>query len=214
MLKKFKICIVGWYFNKKFLEYLSKDYFKETFIVAHRYNKILDDLNFNYKVTKNIGLEFGAYNYYIKKVWDGESNVLFMHDDVKIIKEEFIMNIYKVCSLYDHSYIWNIKKKKAHGRCLYLSKKTIKLFLKKNNGIWYDKKNEGFLEHNQPSSWHRKQCHLGIIKFHDDISSFVKIYNIKSKVIVNKDILLYRRGEEEIQKISSLNKKSKDYRMK
>ena len=58
-----KICVIGWYYNKDFYEKISL--IKErVFIVAHRDNEILKD--FDHQIIDNVGLEFGAYDWYIK----------------------------------------------------------------------------------------------------------------------------------------------------
>jgi hypothetical protein len=82
-----EICVAGWYFKDNFIEVLNKVYPKyKITIVSH-----LDSDSDFYYINRipvlpipNIGLEFGIYDYYLKKIWDGKSRVLFIHDDTEV----------------------------------------------------------------------------------------------------------------------------------
>ncbi len=187
-----KICIVGWHFFPDFYKYLSKNYQKETFIVAHKYNKILDELKLNYKVIKNVGLEFGAYDWYIKNIWDKKSNVLFMHDDTKIEKGNPIKSIFRNSEKYDYSYVLSNNCRKTQtksNRCFILSKKIINLFLKEFDGIWYDKYNIGYTVRNEKIYDKRynkeyREFARGIGKrFKETLLYFKDKYKLKNKII-------------------------------
>ncbi len=140
-----KICLVGWHFSKTMYKPLSKCQL-DVHVVAHRYNDMLDNLGFNYSVIKNVGLEYGAYDYYIKNIWDKKSAVIFMHDDGKL-KNNAMNEIVNKCKSVDIGYILgatcNIKRKTS-TRCFYLSSKAIKLFLNKFGGIGFDTNDRGY----------------------------------------------------------------------
>jgi hypothetical protein len=202
-----KICVVGWYFFKQFYSQL-KEIKDNVFVVAHRQNKILDKYKMNYFVTDNIGLEFGAYNWYIKNKWDKKSNVLFMHDDMGIKNVDIFLKIFKKCSGIDQSYITGGKGLGYNGRCIYMSKAMIKIFLKDKGGIWYDKENDGFIDDID----HR--FNIGIETYHRNVVSFSKKYK-KLKIgwfIKNDGIFLYRRGKEKIPNLKKIEKSNKPMR--
>ena len=198
-----KICVIGWYFFENFYDEVKKKS-KDTHIVAHRYNKILDELKLDYSVIKNIGLEFGAYDYYIKNVWDGKSNVLFMHDDI-YLKNKFSFNdMFSFCKGLDHVSFRNNSISSGGGRCLYLSAKIINLFLKEFGGIWFDKNDRGYTfgklyfyddiyySIGEKKIWKDK---IGI-NFKMTLAYFIKKYKIKSKDILYNKIDLCVRGSK------------------
>jgi hypothetical protein len=79
-----QICICGWYFNEQLLgvmESINEKY--PVAIIANR-DKLPDKYNFNYHVRENKGLEYGAYDYFLKNEWTG-GDVLFCHDDMTIL---------------------------------------------------------------------------------------------------------------------------------
>ena len=99
-----KICIVGWYFFESLYASLKEVNKKhEVTIISHKgwecspeengdskdlsltsdpeaveAREFLESCGLNYKIIPNIGLEFGAYDYYLKNCWDKESDVLFI----------------------------------------------------------------------------------------------------------------------------------------
>lgn len=136
-----KICVCGWYFktNSEILKYLQQLSLKyPVFIVSHRTDeesKIkLQECGLLYRIIPNIGLEWGAYDWYLKTVWDGESSMLYMHDDIKISDiAEFdrIAALEKEC---DQAYIFRDEKEDHanqhhHGRMIFLSRQAMKMML-------------------------------------------------------------------------------------
>lgn len=132
-----KICICGWYYYEDFYKKINlvKDKY-EVMIVAHRDDKFkLDSIGLPYIIKENIGLEFGAYDYYLKNIWDKESSVLFMHDDVAI---KDIIAFDKIAKLeedgVDQAYIFKSEAEQVnnggkHGRAIYISKKLLSFML-------------------------------------------------------------------------------------
>ena len=76
------IVVCGWYYHKPFyLELLKiKNKYPVT-VVAHR---SVDTHVLQTVEVDNIGLEFGAYDYYLKRLWVEPIDVVFMHDDTNI----------------------------------------------------------------------------------------------------------------------------------
>ena len=199
-----KICIVGWHFSKKIYDQLAISNF-DIHIVAHKYNKILDDLPLNYTVIKNVGRESHAYDWYIKNIWDGKNGVLFMHDDIEVkdFKKTF-KNILEQMEGKDLSYVLGRtdEKRKANSeRCFFLSKKLIKLILKEYGGIWYDIHNKGYTFGNfktyDPETYTDNYIQNVLLKkgnFTENINKIIKKYSLVYKNIISKEIFLCRRG--------------------
>ena len=126
-VNKCNICVVGWHFWPSFYKKISFLQ-NSVHVVAHRYNSLLENKNFSYNVKKNIGLEYGAYDWYIKNKWDKRSNILFMHDDISIGGNNAIYNLINKCSAFDLVHI--IGKNEPKGikfsfRCIYFSRRMI-----------------------------------------------------------------------------------------
>lgn len=198
-----KTCIVGWHFFDKFYKKIEKSSV-DTHIVAHRYNSILDRRNLNYSVVQNVGLEFGAYDWYIKNVWDKKSGVLFMHDDVVIDKSFDMKNFFKLCGDADYVMFRNGSKVSGGGRCIYLSGKMISLLVKKYDGIWFDKNDRGYIwgeqgfydkiyyELGDKRIW---KDHIGI-NFKLTTKHLIEKYKLKKKDVICDKIRLFVRGKK------------------
>ena len=132
------ICVVGWYLYDelyKTLKEVNKTH--EVSVISHKFEvDKLQSFDIPYVTIENIGLEFGAYDYFLKNCWNQKSNVLFMHDDVQItdinvfdrIEEETIkLNI-------DQAYLFKNKAEEVnnggkHGRAIYMSVKLLNFML-------------------------------------------------------------------------------------
>jgi len=152
-----KICVCGWYFEPEFLITL-KDINKEypVTIIANR-DRLPEEYKgvFNYHVRENRGLEYGAYDYYLKNVWEGE-DVLFMHDDMKIrpivkdytvVGPEYLMGLISKIEM-DLVYIFKNEREKqfcfgTHGRVMFAGGKFLKDLKEINDGFPWDKDNDG-----------------------------------------------------------------------
>jgi hypothetical protein len=192
---KMEICVAGWYFDYHFLEKLKevRDIFKTT-IVSH-----VPDAYDRYELNgasvipiPNIGLEFGCYDHYLKEVWNGRDDVLFIHDDTKIKDSSVFHKISKLD--VDCAYIFrDMAEEKAnggkHGRAIFCSKRFLN-FIKNfecvcqqsvdredvhhnkgtilkgqgpHTGFWYDKDNTGHVSGKPP---------VGIRHYNDAIHHF------------------------------------------
>jgi len=212
-----KICVVGWYFFENLYEELKKSEL-DIFVVSHRERDALRGLK--HCVIPNVGLEYGAYNYYINNIWDEESDVFFMHDDMDVVEfDDIIYSLYK-----------KFKKKKAgqgyvtsgpHSgvgeRFFYMSSKFLKIVKKKHGGMWYDKENLGYVSRDQmPKHWPPNRYNDGGPKFTDMVKKiaikygFISFYNL-----IEERLSLYRRGSDFIKPINtSADKKKKRKAMK
>jgi hypothetical protein len=84
-----KICICGWYFYTPFLKTI-RDSPYSAYVVKNREGDTCDlpgEMSDRMSETGGRGLEFGAYQQYLMKHWDGSSDVLFMQDDGTITPE-------------------------------------------------------------------------------------------------------------------------------
>jgi len=130
-----KICVVGWSLYEDFYKIL-KDSKYSVMIISHNSDEEkVSALGLPYRMKENIGLEFGAYDFYLKNIWDGKSNVLFTHDDTQIID---ILVLDRIADLdnrgYDQAYLFKNKNEEVnnggkHGRAIYMSAKLLSFIL-------------------------------------------------------------------------------------
>ena len=152
-----KICICGWYFEPGLLKDLKNlnEKFPVT-IVANR-DRLPEEYKgvFNYHVRENRGLEYGAYDYYLKNVWDGE-DVLFMHDDATlraIIRDYVLVGpvyLFELISNIDKDLVYIFKNESdklsclgIHGRVMFASGRFLKDLKEINGGFPWDRENDG-----------------------------------------------------------------------
>jgi len=76
-----QICVTGWDFNESLYVSLAKTSFN-TISIMHKKG---DTKGVPFQLIPNEGLEWGAYNYFLKNHWDKKSPVLFMQDDISIV---------------------------------------------------------------------------------------------------------------------------------
>jgi hypothetical protein len=191
-----QICIAGWYFDKDLLKLMIKvnDRHPVT-IVAHRNG---DSQGLPCEVIENIGLEFHMYNYFLMNLWDGKSNILFMHDDLKImpvmVNNEIIpaTNIFnKIADIKaDQGYLfqdendglWNAWK---HGRMICMSARLADQ-AKRDGGFRYDSDNIG-----QTRSG---PYNAGIVWFHDMMENYRRYFDTCGIFFVPAITFLRRAG--------------------
>ena len=120
-----KICVCGWYFYPEFMKQLkqvSRKY--PVAVVAHKQQEI--DLPHVY--TPNVGLEWGAYNHYLMRFYDGKDKVLFIHDDMEVYDLKFFDDIND--SKLDVGFVFRNESESkwafgAHGRAIIMSEKFL-----------------------------------------------------------------------------------------
>lgn len=179
------ICVCGWYLEEysefyRNLQTLNKIY--PVHIVSHKDSDYLKTLDLPYTVRENTGLEWGAYNHYLMNIWDGQSDVLFCHDDITmnptaieghIYPPEFLIS--KIAELkVDQAYIFGSRHEEVenygkHGRMIFMSKEFLTR-IKAAGGFWYDTKNQGYTSGEDADLRAAYGCYgynAGINCFHD-----------------------------------------------
>lgn len=80
------ICVCGWYFSAPVYEMLAHLPFLVYVVGNGGVPAEIDEKypTLNFCTRPNVGLEFGAYQYFLSRVWLGDEVVLFMHDDIAV----------------------------------------------------------------------------------------------------------------------------------
>jgi len=148
-----KICVCGWYFTDDW--YMSLYRINDKYpvhIVCNRYDDRLPEWGLSYTERENTGLEFGAYNHYLMRIWDG-GDVLFCHDDLglepmltsdmEVVDGELAFDRIAERDAGDQAYIfpnrkWDVVNHGMHGRMLKMSERLLK-WCKDRGGFWFDK---------------------------------------------------------------------------
>lgn len=226
-----QICVCGWYFRPDFYKLLRE--INEKYPVTVVANQLpRDDVDKGFFMIpegrgrgiilpdrkdalwlnrKNIGLEWGAYDYFLKNLWDGESSVLFMHDDVRVwpvIQDYQVIEPIKVFDviskfLYGQVYLFRtlqqaIDNYYIHGRAFFCSAQFLKRLLKDNNGFWFDENNTGHIS--GPTPKHCKHYNEADYRFAKYIKSVKDMGDVGDHVVLPA-LDCARRGkfiEEEI----------------
>ena len=129
-----KICVAGWDYQKDYLWALRQAH-KEFDVIIINHRPELPAAVFNGIVLisiENIGLEFGCYDYFLKTCWDGKSNVLFTHDDMRVDDPSVFKKISQLDD--DQAYIWRDKAERVanggkHGRAIFCSARFLNFIL-------------------------------------------------------------------------------------
>lgn len=199
-----KICVCGWYLGEYDDLYmmLHKLHHKEEIgvhVVANKPGSYLEIVDLPYSIRENIGLEFGAYDYYLKNIWDEESDVLFMHDDIKVhtfmrdfevLPPERLFDHFKTMTV-DQFYVFNSRAEDVdndgrHGRMFMMSARLLRWF-KNNGGFGFDYDNTG-----DTTTGH---YNYGIEAYDKKLDSLYGLFNVKCKTYI-RALQLMRRGEE------------------
>ncbi len=124
-----KICIAGWYFRPRFLQ-MVRDSGYESIVIAHRDGPTQGIPSIVYD---NVGLEFGCYRKYVEHHWDGESDVLFLHDDAEVSDTSAFASIESLAERgVEQAYIFQDETHElinggAHGRGIWICGDTLKM---------------------------------------------------------------------------------------
>lgn len=149
MHSRLQICVCGWYFYPSLYQTLRKlpvNY--DPLVIAHRHG---NTHGIRTVVRANVGLEFGAYAYFLQHWWDTRSNVLFLHDDV-VLPIAFFQRVHTIPA--DQAYIFRhaaeYEQNLGHGRAIYATSRFL-TYVQAKGGLWYDVANTGFVA--QGPSW-------------------------------------------------------------
>lgn len=142
------ICVVGWYYRPEFYEALLAHREFRVEVVAHRTPPdylTFEDVHWLYH--ENVGLEWGAYDYYLRGMWDQKSPVLFMHDDA-VVAYGFFQRVEQEAKPFDLAFVFRDGDEErdncgVHGRCVYMSQRLLTRF--RPIGFNYDNENHGDL---------------------------------------------------------------------
>lgn len=140
-----EICICGWHYHQPFFRALEKvkNRFQMT-VIAHRKGPTFRIPTIR---RSNIGLDWGAYDYYLKHCWYGSENVLFLQDDTQIDDINELDHISEIGC--DQVFIFHDKEEAqfnsfGHGRAFFCSRAFL-LEIIKDGGFYYDTGNHGFI---------------------------------------------------------------------
>ena len=142
-----QICVCGWYYYPSFYETLVKLRGiggPAAVVIRHQPGDTQGLLCID---RENVGLEWGAYSYYLDKVWDGHSDVLFTQDDIEVFDLSFFG--WAATIQEDICFIFNNEGESryngtAHGRMFFASSRFL-VAATTLGGFWYDKGNHGFI---------------------------------------------------------------------
>jgi hypothetical protein len=138
-----RICVCGWYFRPGFYRTLAA--VNERFPVTVVGNRPGPTRGLPIVVRDNTGLEWGAFSHYLTAVWDGKSDVLFMHDDAEAAPAFFDE---MAAATTDQAFVFRdrseFEQAYSHGRAFVASASFLTL-LGEHGGIWYDAGNRGFV---------------------------------------------------------------------
>ena len=159
------ICICGYYYRPEFFEVIKDVHFKYPVHVVANKTWGDNDVPKNIPVSErdNLGLEWGAYDFYLHHVWDKKSPVLFLHDDIRfkwVIRNYEIMDpihIFNTINNIDQDQVYFFESLDfaernyfIHGRAFKCSARFLKRLLDDNNGFLYDENNDGFIRGPRP----------------------------------------------------------------
>ena len=149
MQSRLQICVCGWYFYPSLYQtllQLPSEY--APMVVTNRPG---NTYGISSVVRDNVGLEFGAYAYFLQHQWDLTSNVLFLHDDIEV-PIQFFETARTI--QFDQAYIFRnpqeYQQNQGHGRILYATSAFLAQ-VQLRGGIWYDAGNTDFVA--QGPSW-------------------------------------------------------------
>lgn len=200
MPPQLQICVCGWYFYPSLYHTLRKlPATYEPLVVAHRPG---DTHTIPFVMRENVGLEFGAYAYFLEHYWDRASNVLFLHDDVEVPAEFF--DVARTIP-FDQAYIFRNAQEYGqnvgHGRILHATAPFL-AEVQARGGVWYDRGNTGFVA--QGPSW-SEQPPAGCQDHNAGIRAFIALsarIGAETNLTVNQpffvpSVSLGRRGQFE-----------------
>ena len=154
-----KICVVGWYFRPAMMKAVEKSRY-EAFVIKHREG---DTCGIPGRLYENLGLEVGAYRQYMENHWDGQSDVLFCHDDAEVSGTNVFDQVASLADMdIDHAYIFRHEYEElvnngCHGRGMWARGSWLAL-LQQAGGFPADMSNRG--DHCS------KDANRGIFAFH------------------------------------------------
>lgn len=134
------VCICGWYYHKPFIKVMNQSMtlMNDIIVIGHTDG---DAGNLQKIIIPNVGLEFGAYDFYLKNIWQG-GDTLFIHDDTEFEftawnKVNLLPQLFDQVFIHENG-IAELANGFAHGRAFFCSNRFLKR-LKTDDGFWYAK---------------------------------------------------------------------------
>ena len=138
-----QICVCGWYYPRGFYESLRAVSARFDIVVVA--NRRGDSRGLTTIERENVGLDWGAYSFFLDHVWDARSNVLFLQDDTMVF-DRFWDEVDRIA--YDQAFIFRdeteFEQAYSHGRAHFASARFLALIAARG-GIWSDSENRGFI---------------------------------------------------------------------
>jgi len=151
-------------------------------IVANRWDERLPAWDLNFTTRDNTGLEWGAYNHFLMKLWEG-GNTLYCHDDLLLLpimsSDDELLESSHVFSKFngmemDQAYIFQSRRDDVvnwgkHGRMVYMSD-DFQQVIKDQGGFWFDERNNGYISGENKHLREKMKCfgyNAAINNFHD-----------------------------------------------
>lgn len=199
------ICVCGWYgreFDEFYMTLYKANRKHPVMVIAKKEDSYWMEMGLDFKVIENIGLEWAAYDYYLKNIWQN-GDVFFTHDDVRLlpivqdnrtVSPERLFD--KLAELqYDQAYIFSNRAEDVynmgcHGRAMFVSEGLMSWLCRR--GIYYDQDNPGYTGGKKPSA-KMQHYNAGTERFKD----LLKIakgdgYNVLNKVYAPAYGMAYR----------------------
>lgn len=138
-----QICVCGWYYPRPFYERLcAVDGRHDVTVVANRPG---DALGLRTIERENLGLDWGAYSFFLEHAWDGAADVLFLQDDTRV-SGPFWDEMAAIT--HDQAFVFRDRAEfeaaYSHGRAHVASARFLAL-ARARGGIWFDRGNCGFI---------------------------------------------------------------------
>ena len=136
------VCICGWYYHKPFIGAMNSPppFRHNIWVVGHRDG---DAGKLQKVIIKNMGLEFHAYDHFLKNIWAG-GDTLFIHDDTEFKftawdKVELLPQLFDQVFIHENG-IAELALGFAHGRAFFCSDRFLTR-LSNDGGFWCDDEN-------------------------------------------------------------------------
>jgi len=131
------ICVCGWYFNPEVYAMLEKLPFTVYVIGNGGIQAGIDEKYpaIEFLTRPNIGLEFGAYQYFLSRIAFLEDGVLFIHDDISVSDPSVFSRIRDLQGEnIDQTFLFSdeanaVANQNFHGRAFYCSARFLRAML-------------------------------------------------------------------------------------
>jgi len=138
-----QVCVCGWHYRREFYENLRAAAGRLDIVVVA--NRPGDSHGLTTIARENVGLDWGAFSFFLDRAWDARSNVLFLQDDTSV-RARFWDEVERIA--YDQAFIFRdrteFERTYSHGRAHFAGARFLACVVAKG-GIWFDGGNRGFI---------------------------------------------------------------------